>query len=388
MKILCLFTFLQSFLCIQIQLSKFKVLKSIDAFKLSNYDNVQYYGPIQIGTPNQQLSVIFDTGSPYLWVPSDKCSILQCHYSKRFQTSKSSTYKNFSKSDEVEYASGNCKGFWGSDYVQLLSDGNTRVEAKILFIYQDSGFSELQSDGLLGLSNDKEIDNIFDLAYKKGSIKSNLFAMELKNTNEQSLFYYDEIPNEIMDNVEWVRILRKDYWTVKVLNIYVNEHPIKTGNLKEALIDSGTSLLYLPENVVYKVFEELILKDCRFLESYVFCPCQIPRDKVEDYPKIKVFLEGIILELDINDYMMRDIIYYGLCFIGIQIETQMDLMIFGDIVMRKYVIVFDKENNKIGFKGVEKLNNIKTISFLWVEIIGFGAIIISCIILQMKITKL
>lgn len=31
-------------------------------------------------------------------------------------------------------------------------------------------------------------------------------------------------------------------------------------------------------------------------------------------------------------------------------------MIFGDIVMRKYVIVFDKQNNKIGFKGY--INNL------------------------------
>lgn len=98
----------------------------------------------------------------------------------------------------------------------------------------------------MGLSNEKEIDNIFDLAYKEGKLKSNLFAMELKSTDEQSLFYYDEIPNEIMNNVEWVRVLRNDYWTVKVLSIEVNGYFIKTGKYKEALIDSGTSLLYLP----------------------------------------------------------------------------------------------------------------------------------------------
>ncbi|CAD8069956.1 unnamed protein product [Paramecium sonneborni] len=388
MNIIYWFTFLTSILCIQIQLSKFSMLNSIDAFELSNYANVQYYGPIQIGTPKQQLSVIFDTGSPYLWVTSDQCSKQKCHDSKKFLTFRSSTYKNFSKSDEFEYASGSCKGYWGSDYVQLLGDDNTRVNSNILFAYQDSGFDAVKSDGILGLSNDKEIDNIFDLAYQQGSIKSNLFAMELRNTREQSLFYYDDIPQEIMDNVEWVRVLRKDYWTLKVLNIYIDGYPLKTGNVKEALIDSGTSLLYLPKNVVYKLFEELILQDCRLFDSNVFCPCKIPRDKVKQYPIIKVFLEGLILELDINDYMMTDLSYLGLCYIGVEIESQMNIMIFGDIVMRKYVVVFDKQNNKIGFKGVEKLKNIKTTSYYWIEIIGFVAIIVSCILLQMNLSKL
>ncbi|CAD8145392.1 unnamed protein product [Paramecium octaurelia] len=388
MHILYFFTFFQSILSVQIPLSKFKVLKSMDAFKLSNYGNVQYYGPIQMGTPNQQLSVIFDTGSPYLWVPSDKCTLLKCHLSKRFYTQKSTTYKNYSQSDEIEYASGSCKGFWGSDYVQLLGDSNTRVLTNILFTYYDSGFDAVQSDGLLGLSNEKEIDNIFDLAYKEGNIKSNLFAMELKSKEEQSLFYYDEIPNEIMNNVEWVRVLRNDYWTVKVLSISVNGQFIKAGKYKEALIDSGTSLLYLPEKVVLSIFEELILSNCRLLDGNMFCPCSIPKSEVDNYPKIAMFLEGIILELDITDYMILDFSFQGMCYIGIEVESQMNLMIFGDIVMRKYVIVFDKQNNKIGFKGVEKLTNIKTTAIFWIEIFGFGAIIISCLLLQMKLMKL
>ncbi|KAL2985999.1 hypothetical protein AAZX31_12G181900 [Glycine max] len=103
--------------------------------RLKNYMNAQYFGEIGIGTLPQKFTVIFDTGSSNLWVPSSKCYfsvkknvisccvLVACYLHSRYKSSQSSTCNKNGSSAEIHYGTGHISGFFTQDHVKI-SVGN------------------------------------------------------------------------------------------------------------------------------------------------------------------------------------------------------------------------------------------------------------------------
>jgi hypothetical protein len=78
---------------------------------LTNYMDAQYYGTIAIGTPPQEFTVIFDTGSSNTWIPSKKCTSLACYLHNRYDSSESETYESDERDFAIRYGSGAVEGY-------------------------------------------------------------------------------------------------------------------------------------------------------------------------------------------------------------------------------------------------------------------------------------
>jgi hypothetical protein len=100
---------------------------------LSNCNNVQYIGNISIGTPPQNFTVIFDTGSTLLWIPTIGCN--GCS-SPVFNSSNSSTFNITNNYASITYLdNSSVSGFYGSDIVSLAGTPIS-VNSEILFVNQ------------------------------------------------------------------------------------------------------------------------------------------------------------------------------------------------------------------------------------------------------------
>ena len=88
-----------------------------------DYGDVEYVGGVSIGTPAVNFSVIFDTGSSNLWVPSKQCTDCTaspgcCNHTK-YDSSASSTYKAVGTTYVLPYGSGTVVGFISQDNVNF-----------------------------------------------------------------------------------------------------------------------------------------------------------------------------------------------------------------------------------------------------------------------------
>ncbi|KAG2179228.1 hypothetical protein INT43_002078 [Umbelopsis isabellina] len=91
-----------------------------DPFQSSLYNDngSQYLINVDIGTPAQNFSVALDTGSADLWVPGTSCPTNTCPYAK-YDSSKSSTFKNTNEQFGIIYGSGSANGTYVTDTVTV-----------------------------------------------------------------------------------------------------------------------------------------------------------------------------------------------------------------------------------------------------------------------------
>ena len=94
-----------------------------------------------------------------------------------------------------------------------------------------------------------EFPNFFDTAYLEGEIKSPIFALHLHNSSDNSVIYYNEIPEAIAYNTHYVPIIGKGLWKIQLKGFMVAETDFSYYAEKSLIFDSRLDWINLNENL-------------------------------------------------------------------------------------------------------------------------------------------
>jgi phytepsin len=253
-----------------------------DIVPLVDYLNTQYFGVIGLGTPPQNFTVIFDTGSSNLWVPSSKCYFsIACYLHPKYKSSKSSTYKADGETCQISYGSGAISGFFSNDNV-LVGDLVVKNQ-KFIETTRESSVSFIvgKFDGILGLGYPDisvgEAPPVWLSMQEQKLLADDVFSFWLNRDSDASsggeLVFGGVDPNHYKGNHTYVPVSSKGYWQFNMGDLLIDGH--STGfcaNGCAAIVDSGTSLLAGPTAIITQVnqaigAEGIISTECKEVVS-------------------------------------------------------------------------------------------------------------------------
>lgn len=230
---------------------------------LTNYLDAQYYGQIGIGTPPQNFTVIFDTGSANLWVPSSKCRLsLSCYFHSKYKASNSETYTEIGKECSIQYGSGAVYGVLSQD--RVIVGGLAVTDQVFMEATREPGLTFLfaKFDGIFGLGFEEiAVDDVPPVWYnmlEQGLVAEPVFSFWLNRNVDDGiggeLIFGGMDPNHYRGEHIYVPVTRKGYWQFDLGDFLIDGNT--TGFCAEgcsAIIDSGTSLMAGPMGIIAQI---------------------------------------------------------------------------------------------------------------------------------------
>lgn len=324
-----------------------------------------YLVPIGVGSPLQKFTVLVDTGSQYLWLPSAECPDEACQRHREYHSEQSNTSRSSETTEGgmVSFETGQLVGFPVQDVVCIAG---ICLRLKFMSATEESKrpFLSAPFDGILGLGPSS--------VPPMGSMASTV-SQELQEQCGLSLFVlrltaktdclpghggevafarsslvlqkrygtatWAPMPREVPDNT---------YWLVRLLSVRVGQQELlkqpQEGHAKPkptvAAVDSGSTYMLMPQDVLERLLGMLKLGDCTNTGSL---------------PYIVFRLQGVgstvfRLVLGPDDYVVQNGQKCDVAFSYVMATLSgQELWVLGRPLLSRYISVYDRAQNRVGF---------------------------------------
>ena len=254
----------------------------------------------------------------------------------------------------IQYGTGSCSGLLSRDTLIFNAKSRSALELEGQAFAEvdsmdESVFTYAHFDGILGLGFKQiSVDGLKpswpELLTKIGGDK--VFAFHLGQKKHDGEIIFGGVDNShYKGKITWVDLSRLGYWQFEMDTVTVSSNDSLVSVAREAIADSGTSLIVGPPEDISKIKSQMVFEENEYGDSTVDC------SKISSLPDVTFMISGNRFTLEPRDYILE---YTEAgqteCILAFQeIEMQKPLWILGDVFMRKYYTVFDSGNKRLGF---------------------------------------
>jgi len=313
-----------------------------------------YYGQVEIGSPRQKFTVVFDTGSGNLMIPSTYCRSHACTMHRRFDRKKSATAEDIEADGSasrkgalrdqitVTFGTGEISGVFIQDDVCI---GNLCTNMHFVGATEetDDPFSSFQFDGVLGLALPEMAQgpsfSLMDHMTQSKALRKPLFSVFLSDSDMENseITFGDVKQDHMMTPMFWQPVARDSgYWQVQIEDITINNKKQSLCQDCQVAVDTGTSQLAGPTDVINDLSKRLDVKsDC---------------SNYKDLPDLGFVMGDNILNMKPTDYVDKGPDGCEVSLMPLDVPPPNGpLFIFGDPFLRKYYTAYDSANKRVGF---------------------------------------
>ncbi|TKA24149.1 hypothetical protein B0A50_06889 [Salinomyces thailandicus] len=326
---------------------------------LDNYETL-YFMNISIGTPAQDLRMHIDTGSSDLWVNVASSEICEaagnyCDRGAVYAPNSSSTYTFINSDFNISYVDGTgASGDYVSDVVRF---GDVTLEDQQFGV----GYYSTSQEGVLGIGypiNEVAVQYNGNDPYP--NIPAHLVDNSLINTNAYSLWLNDldaSTGNILFGGVNTDKfegtlaeipiITEYGYYAEFIIALTAlgangTEGAIASDLTLPALLDSGSSLMYLPTSIVQTIYDTY---GAQYDESQgaAFVDCSLANVDAS----IDFTFSGITITVGMDELVLLVAYDRGteICILGISPTSGTPVL--GDTFLRSAYVVYNIAGNEI-----------------------------------------
>jgi hypothetical protein len=320
-----------------------------------------------IGTPPQGIRLHIDTGSSDLWVntPGSKLCLLRsapCRFAGTYSANSSSTYEYVGSYFNISYVDGSgASGDYVSDTVTIGGQKLDRLQFGV-------GYSSTSAQGILGIGyeiNEVQVGRAQKPAYRNlpskmvedGLIQSNSYSLWLNDlaANRGSILFGGVDSGKYQGELQTLPIQSQSgvfaEFLITLTGLQLGTQSIASDLALAVLLDSGSSLTYLPDTLVQQIYSAVGAQfDAD--EGAAYVPCSLANDRRNltftfSSPAVAVEMNELVLDL-VTAGGRRPTFQNGVtaCLFGIAPAGQ-GTNVLGDTFLRSAYVVYDLDNNQI-----------------------------------------